>query len=229
MSLIKYGKNEPVNDTFQAFLVTNAKFTATEEYPIIPLETVSKITPTKIMPFSKAINYRGDLSDTFICTFEADSSFERIRKNPKKYLEFFKRTAGLIGFDYSVHTDMPLIKQKSQINDNLSLTYYFGVNGIPVIPNIRCGVDELLPEFITAIPKHTLIAIGVHGFCKYKFEKYEWFCFLEKILRELEPTGIIVYGSLSDHIFDTFKEKYNFYFYTPWIYTHGKEVTKYGN
>lgn len=226
MSLFIYGKCEPVADSFQSFLVTNANFTSVEEYPIIPAEMIATNPPKKIMPFSKAINFRGDLSETYICTYEADSSFERIRKHPKNYISFLNRTAGVIGFDYSIHTDMPLIKQKSQINDNLSLTYFYGNNGIPVIPNIRCGVDELVPEFLSAIPKHCLIAIGAHGFCKYKFEKYEWYCFLEKILVDLEPSGIIVYGTLNDAIFDEFKEKYDFHFYTPWIYTHGKEVTK---
>ncbi|MBQ5852312.1 MAG: DUF4417 domain-containing protein [Lachnospiraceae bacterium] len=80
----------------------------------------------------------------------------------------------------------------------------------------------MLPEFLEAIPKHTLIAIGTHGFSKYKSEKYEWYCFLEKIIGVLEPTGIIVYGSLSSPIFDEFKAKTNFYYYTPWIYNHGE-------
>lgn len=229
MKILNYGKSEPVNDSFQAFLVSNAKFTATEEYPIISKDMVAQTVPQKVIPFSKAINYRGDLTDTFICTYEADSLFERVRKNPRKYLHFFERTAGLIGFDYSIHTDMPIIKQKTQINDNLSLTYYFGENGIPIIPNIRCGVEELLPEFISAIPKHSLIAIGVHGFIKYRFEKYEWYCFLEKVLQELEPSAVVVYGALNDVIFDTFKEKYKFFFYTPWIYNHGKEAVKDGD
>ncbi len=229
MSLLKYGKNEPVTDSFQAFLVSKAKFTPMEEYPMIPIEMVSKKIPEKIMPFSKAIHYQGNLSDTFICTYEADDMFERVRRNPRKYISFFKRTAGLIGFDFSIHTDMPLIKQKSQMNDNLSLTYFYGNHEIPIIPNVRCGVDELLPEFMEALPKHSLTAIGVHGFYKYKFEKYEWYCFLEKILAGLEPSGIIVYGALKDSVFDKFKENYNFYFYTPWIYHHGKESVIDGN
>ena len=59
-----YGKNEPVADAFQAFLIEKAKFTEVEEYPIIPAEMVAKQIPIKILPFSKAINYKGDLSDT---------------------------------------------------------------------------------------------------------------------------------------------------------------------
>lgn len=214
---VPYGKLDPVLDSFQAYLVEGAEFTKEEEYPIIPCEFVPIEVPKKIMPFQKAINYRGDLSETYICTYSPDGTFERIRKNPRKYLGFFGRTAGLIGFDFSIHTDMNLIKQKAQMNDNLSLTYYFGAQGNKVIPNIRCGVDELLPEFLSAIPRKTLVAIGTHGFIKYKCEKYEWYCFLEKVLTELEPSGVIVYGSLRDSIFDGLKQTTAFYCYEPWI------------
>lgn len=141
---MKIDKKE-VPDSFQAYLVEGASFTKTEEYPILKEDMISKNIPIDIMPFNKAITYRGDLSKTFICFFEPDETFERVRRNPKKYLNFFKRTAGIIGFDFSVHSDMPIIKQKSQMNDNLSLTYFYGNNGIPVIPNLRCGIDELIP------------------------------------------------------------------------------------
>lgn len=213
-----------VEDAFQAFLVENAEFTPSEEYPIIRQSMVSKKIPTKIMPFSKAIAYRGDLSDTFICTFSPDGTFERIRRNPKRYVSFFKRTAGIIGFDFSIHSDMPIIKQKSQINDNLSLTYFFGSNGIPVIPNLRCGIDELIPEYFAAIPKRSLVAIGTHGFCKERREKFEWYCFIEKIIDILEPTAIIVYGTLNGAIFDSLKEAASFVFFDSWITERYKEA-----
>lgn len=212
-----YGKAKPVKDSFQAFLVKGARFTDEEEYPIIPAAFVSTEIPKKIMPFQKAINYRGDLSDTFICSFSPDQSFERIRRYPRRYNDFYSRTAGLIGFDFSIHTDMNLIKQKAQMNDNLSLTYYYGMQGNKVIPNVRCGVDELLPEFLKAIPRKTLIAVGAHGFSKYKYEKYEWYCFLETVISSLDPSGIIVYGSLNDPIFDELKQVTPFYCYEPWI------------
>ena len=224
-----YGKMKPVTDSFQAFLVEGAKFTGVEEYPVIPRDFIAKEAPKRIMPFQKAINFQGDLSETFICTYSPDGTFERIRRNPKKYNGFFKRTAGLIGFDFSIHTDMNLIKQKAQMNDNLSLTYYFGSQGNEIIPNIRCGVDELLPEFLAAIPKKTLIAVGTHGFNKYKYEKYEWFCFLETVIRTLEPSGIIVYGSLGDPIFDELKQSTKFYYYEPWITERRKGAHNNGN
>lgn len=216
-------ENNVVEDSFQAFLVEGANFTKEEEYPIIPEWMVPKLPPKKIMPFDKALNYKGDLRDVYICTYARDCTFERVRKEPKRYLNFFKRCAGIIGFDFSIHSDMPLVKQKSQMNDNLSLTYYYGSNFVYVIPNLRCGIDELTDEFLTAIPKHTLVAIGTHGFIKRRDQRAEWYCFIKRIIEKLEPTGIIVYGGLNDSIFDEFKNRINFYFYEPWIYTDKKE------
>lgn len=212
-----------VDDSFQAFLVEGAMFTENEEYPIIKPEMISRTIPSRIMPFNKAINYRGDLTDTFVCSFSPDKSFERVRRTPKRYIDFFKRTAGIIGFDFSIHSDMPIIKQKSQINDNLSLTYFYGNQGIPVIPNLRCGVDDLLPEFLTAIPKNSIVAVGTHGFIKETRMRSEWYCFLEKVLTCLEPSSVVVYGSLSSAMFDGFKAQTDFVFFDPWITQHRRE------
>ena len=175
-----------------------------------------------VLPFDKALNYQGDLSDIYVCTYARDCTFERVRQHPRKYLYFFKRCAGIIGFDFSVHSDMPLVKQKAQMNDNLCLTYFYGKEGSVIIPNVRYGADETADDYLSAIPKHSLIAIGVHGFIKEKSQMAEWYCFLEKVLDVLDPSGVIVYGNLTSHIFDEFKNKYKFYFYEPWIKTDRK-------
>lgn len=221
--------NGIILDSFQAFLVDGANFTENEEYPIIEDWMIPNIPPDKIITFSEAINFQGDLSKYYICFYAQDGTFERVRKNPKKYDSFFKRCAGLIGFDYSIHSDMPIIKQKSQMNDNLSLTYYFGKQGNRVIPNIRCGIDELLPEFLSAIPKHSLISIGTYGFIKEKQQQAEWYCFIDDIIKELEPSGIIVYGTLPKKILDAFGNLTKFYFYDSWSVRRRKEDYNNGN
>ena len=222
-------ENNLVEDSFQAYLVEGANFTNEEEYPILEKWMVPEIPSKIIMPFDKALNYQGDLSEVFVCTYARDCTFERVRRNPKKYENFFRRCKGLIGFDFSVHSDMPVIKQKCQMNDNLSLTYYFGKRGNKVIPNIRYGKDDIADEFLAAIPKHSLVSIGTHGFIKEIPQKAEWYCFLEKIIKQLEPSGIIVYGKLSGKIFAEFEEKCKFYFYEPWIYFERKKRNNYGN
>ena len=204
-------------DSFNAFLVKNASFTPVEEYPVIRNEMVPTSYPKEIMPFDKAICFRGDLSDVFVCTYCPDETFERVRRNPRKYLSFFKRTAGIIGFDFSIHSDMNLVKQKSQMNDNRSLTYFYGNNGIPVIPNIRCGEDSTFDDFSKAIPQNSIVSIGTHGFIKTRQERNEWYCFIEDILNTIHPSAVIVYGPINGELFDDFKSVVPFVQYDPWI------------
>ncbi|MBR6331824.1 MAG: DUF4417 domain-containing protein [Dehalococcoidales bacterium] len=217
-------QHKHIPDSFQAFLVKDATFTSKEEYPVIPSTMVSQTIPDRILPFEKAIVSKEDLRDTFICSYSPDQTFERIRRNPAKYISFFKRTAGLIGFDFSIHTDMPIVMQKAQMYDNLALTYYFGKNNIPIIPNIRCGVRQLLPEFLSAIPSKSMIAIGTHGFIKSSQSKYEWYIFLEQILTSLHPLTIVIYGSLKGAMFDDFKQKTQLVFYKPWMDSRYEEA-----
>ena len=222
-------ENDIVEDSFQAFLVEGANFTKIEEYPILEDWMIPDTPPKKIMPFDKAINCRGDLKEVYVCTYARDASFERIRRNPKRYIDFFKKCAGLIGFDFSIHSDMPIIKQKSQMNDNLSLTYFYGKEGTKVIPNIRYGSDDTSLEFLSAIPKHKLIAIGTHGFIKTISQKAEWHCFLEKVIKNLEPSGIVVYGHLDGKMLEEIKGKCRFYFFEPWINEDRERRRKNGN
>lgn len=218
-----------IEDSFQAFLVEEANFTKEEEYPIIRDEMVPQVAPKKIMPFFKAITYQGDLKDYVIYFYSPDKTFERIRRNPKKYLNFFKRCQGIIGFDYSVHSDMPYVKQKAQLNDNLSLSFYYANNGIPLYPNVRGGSDCLNDEYLNAFPKHSYLALGVHGFVKLKEQKYEWRFWIDKIITKLEPKGFIVVGHLPKDIIEDYRDKVDFYLYDSFIEERSKELKVYGN
>ena len=84
-----------VVDSFGAFWVEGARFTSHEEYPIIEERMIATEIPVEIMPFNKALTYRGDLSKTFICTYSPDKTFERIRRNPQRYLDFSKEPQDL--------------------------------------------------------------------------------------------------------------------------------------
>lgn len=224
-------KNNEVKDTFQAFLVKNAKFTENEEYPIIEQYMISKEIPKDIITFKESlkIHDKEKCKNYFVCTYEPDEDFERIRRNPKRYVKYFQKFAGIIGFDFSVHSDQPIIKQKSQMNDNLSLTYYYGSQNTKIIPNVRPGIDELEIEYFTAFPKHTLISIGTHGFIETRAEKCEWYLLLKKIIEVIEPSGIIDYGTLNGPIFDEINKIVPIYFYDSWAEKKNKEGKKNGN
>ena len=206
-------KKQEIKDSFQAFLVKEAKFTPIEEYPIMEKWMISTEKPKDIITFKESLKIHDaeKCKEYYVCTYEPDEDFERIRRNPKRYVKYFKKFAGLIGFDFSVHSDQPIVKQKSQMNDNLSLLYFFGSEGVNLIPNIRPGIDELAQEYFKAFPKNTLVAIGTHGFIK------------------LNPSGIVDYGTLNGKIFDEIRLKVPIYTYDSWAEKKNKEGKKNGN
>lgn len=207
-----------VDDSFKAFLIENARLTNNEGYPIIEDRMVSKELPKDIITFKESLRIPKDKrKDYYVCTFTPDKTFMRIYNNPKRYIEYFKQFAGIIGFDFSIHSDMPPIIQKQQMNNNLSLTYYYGDNNIKVIPNIRTGSHYLSIEFYDTIPKGCLVAVGTHGFIKNKHQKYEWYYSLIEIINRINPSGIIVYGTLNGRLFDRIKEMVPIYQYDSWI------------
>lgn len=222
-------ENSVVEDSFHAFLVDGANFTKEEEYPIIREDMVPNFPPIKIMPFFKAINFQGDLSDYVIYFYSPDTVFERVRRNPKRYLNFFKRCKGIIGLDFSVHDDMPIVKQKAQLNDNLSLSFFYANNGVLLYPNCRGGADCINDEYLNAFPKHTYIALGVHGFVKLKEQKYERRLRIDNLIKKLEPKGFIIIGHLPQDIVDDYKGIVEFHFFNSFIEERNKEVSKRGN
>jgi hypothetical protein len=177
--------------------------------------------PENIIPFDKIANCK-NLKDFYICFFCQDKQFNCVKNSPKKYLPLFKKSKGLIGLDYSVHTDMPIIVQKYQMYTNLSLMFYYGLHNIKIIPNIRWGLDETSNEFIDAIPRETLVAIGTHGFIKTHEQQQEWIAFISKIVFKLSPSGILVYGSHPDFVFNNFPNT-KFYFIDSWTSSFWKE------
>ncbi len=224
--------SKEIVDSFKAFLIEKAELTDNEGYPKIRKDMISKEKPIDIITFKESLKISKEKrKNYYVCTFSPDKSFMRVLNNPKRYVDYFKQFAGIIGFDFSVHSDMPPIIQKQQMNNNVSLTYYYGNNGIPVIPNIRTGSNYISQEFYETIPKNTLVAVGTHGFIKSNTQRYEWYYNLREIIDKLNPSGIIVYGTIRGNLFDKIKAMVPIYQYDSWVEKKYKreKAEKYGN
>jgi hypothetical protein len=106
-------------DSFQAFLVEDANFSSYEEYPIIEKNMIAMDIPVEIMPFNKALNYRGNLSNTFICTYSPDETVDRVN-----HVSYVRRDGTTV--KYSIKTNEFVIVDKNGI----VRTYYYPKDGI---------------------------------------------------------------------------------------------------
>ena len=160
---------------------------------------VSAEPPKEIIQWDR----RGDVInplETAISFYCQDPGFQPVLNNPKNYIDKLKQYQCVIGLDASPYDNMPLIVQKSQIYLNLACTYYYGLQGIKIIPNVRLGDNRTLSS-LEAYPKHTLIAIGTHGFTKSRINRAIFIEQVHNVVDQLEPSGICVYGPALDEIF----------------------------
>lgn len=201
MSKIKYHHltNPYTRDVFLSYLITGAHRTIPDGYPIISRKMVATEIPKEIFQW----DCRHEVTDpittgmSFYCN---DIGFTPILNNPHKYIEKLSKYACVIGMDASPYDNMPLAVQKSQIYANLAITYFFGMQGLKVIPNVRLGNHDTI-GMLDAIPKKCLIAVGTNGFIWRRSNRQIFHEQMNIIVDVLRPTGILVYGQAYNYVF----------------------------
>lgn len=193
-------KRKGCKDTFNSFLVSNASFDGNLEFPIIKKD--NKI-PNDLILFSKCISSKNN--NYWVHFYEDDVHFERIWKNPQKYLSILKRYNGVITPDFSLYRDLPLVQQEWNIYRSRAIGSWLQEKGINVIPNVRFGDKRTYSFCCLGIEKGSIIAIGTHGNLKDLEDRQVFEEGLDYVIRKIQPKAVIVYGKAPKTIFD----KYN--------------------
>ncbi len=196
---MKHTKASYVRDVYLAYLIQGARRTLEDGYPIIEPWMVAKDPPGDIVQWDKRSTVK-DKSQCAVSFYCMDQYFSSLQCNPSKYVDEVKKYECVIGMDASPFDNMPPVVQKSQIFDNLAITYYFGRQGISIIPNVRIGNDSTISS-LSAYPQNTLIAIGTNGFIHETGNRSIFRRQVEIIIDILLPKGIVVYGPADEKIF----------------------------
>lgn len=188
-----------IRDVFQAKLIKGARRTVPDGYPIIPKHMVATIPPKELYQWDRRSDVKNpaEAGMSFYCY---DYEFIAILNNPQNYVEKLRKYNCVVGIDPSPYDNMPLVVQKSQIFNNLAITYYYGKQGLKVIPNVRLGNNDTIGA-LAAFPKETLIAIGTNGFMKKNANRKLFTEQVGIVVEVLRPTGIIVYGKALPEVF----------------------------
>ncbi len=188
-------------DVFNAFLVTLARYAGLFEFPcILPTYGV----PNKLIAFSKAISCKE--YNQWVHFFEDDFLFERLWRNPKKYLNILKQFNGVILPDFSLYRDMPFVMQLWNIYRSRAIGHWLQRNGVKVIPNLRYGDRRTYRICCDGIAERCVIAVGSHGTFRHIEDKRIFLEGLDVVVKRLKPTVIVIYGSAPEKYFSKYKE-----------------------
>jgi len=215
------------SDIYRSYLVKGAKLAGVMEFPC--LSQINEV-PNSLSEFKRL--KKPDAENQYIHFYMSDEKFKCVYNNPQNYLQLFKGFAGIIGFDFSVHTECPLCKQIENYNKNRELSYWFASQGINVIPNVRWGKKVTFDWCFDGLPKRSTIAVSTLGCFKTKDDKRLFMNGFQVMLERLLPKVIVVYGTKNYRLFPDLQmyisDSTPVFFESQITIAHRKEVVEYG-
>jgi len=188
-------------DVFNAFMVSDAEYAGKYEFPVLfPTYQV----PNRLIAFSKAIHTYD--YDQWIHFYEDDVSFERIWRNPRKYLSILKKFNGVILPDFSLYRDMPLSMQIWNIYRSRAIGHWLQREGVNIVVNIRYGDERTYQISCDGVPKDCVISLGTHGTMKNRVDRHYMLHGLDAVVERLHPSDIVIYGTAPDKFFRKYLE-----------------------
>lgn len=174
------------------------------------LEFVGKYSMPKIEPLtdSKILNLltfnyaKTCLSPAqyHLCFYIDDYQFERLWNEPQKYLYLLEQFKGLIGPDFSMYRDFPVILSIYNCWRNKVLTAYWQKLGLEVIPNVSWSDESSYDWCFDGLPKNSILAVSTNGVLKDKVAKVLFLAGFKEMKRRLQPLKVVIVGSVPEEL-----------------------------
>jgi hypothetical protein len=204
-------------DVWNAYMVKGADFVLGSDIPICPCTAID--IPRELISYVNAkhiheINRKKDPDyhvDAFVHFYYDDYKFEGPRVSvwlyPDKVLEILRHFSGVITVDFSTNADFPDPIKRYNTYRMRALGRWLGVNGIPVINNVRWGTEETWGYCFDGIPYNSIVAIGtVASEIDEIVNRPDFDTGLFKMVDLLRPHTIIIYGSANYDCFRALKD-----------------------
>ena len=192
-------------DIWNAFMTNGARYTSLD-IPICP-STATEI-PIGLIGFDETKS--APHQDYFVHFYLDDYKFDGARgiwQQPEKALERLRNYAGVITPDFSTYQDMPEPLKVYNVFRSRAFGFWLGVQGVPVINNVRWGTPETYCYCFEGIPRGSVVAIGTVGSGLRELRNRPRFeSGLHEMVDRIKPSAIIVYGSSHYECFDNLRE-----------------------
>lgn len=133
--------------------------------------------------------------DKILHFFLDDYQFERVWKEPNKYLPYLQRYKYVIAPDFSLYVDHPKAVQIFNHYRKHWCARYWQEHGVNVIPCI-CWSDKSSFEWcFDGTPKNSVVCIStIGGFGNHGCDKQAWLDGYHEMYRQLNPCHVILFG-----------------------------------
>jgi len=179
--------------------------------------------PKGLIAFEKA-KLPGQNKRQYVHFYMHDKYFSDILTATKKYVDLLKTYDGVITPDCSLLIGQSKYIQEVNTYFNRAVGCFLQKEGIPVIPNIRWSDESSFEFCFLGVPKHKIVSVSTHGCIRSKEQKRIFREGLKAMIKELEPSDVLVHGYMPAAVFEGLGQYTTFHRY-PSLFeqTHKKE------
>ena len=165
-----------------------------------------KATQTCGNKFLRFCDYKevDDLSKYIAHFYYDDYKFVAAWRQPDKYLDLLRQFKAVVAPDFSLYIDFPRALQILSCYRRQWCGAYWQSLGIDVIPDVVWGDKDSYEYCFDGIPKHSVVAtssVGVTNDSEWNGKEGDMFRDgYNEMLKRLEPTKVIFYGTIPEGI-----------------------------
>lgn len=137
-----------------------------------------------------------------------DYQFERVWNYPEKYLDVLLEYDCILSPDFSLYMDMPMPMKIWNIYRSRQIGAFYQSKGIKVIPTISWAEKETFEFCFQGIPKGSVVSVSTIGVKEKKNALEVWHEGMTEMIKQIEPSTIIVYGGKLDFDYGDIKTVY---------------------
>lgn len=161
------------------------------------LEKIKSIT--EWIPFNYALSTRKGRENLGVHFFLHDYQFERVWREPDKYLKVLEQYGAVCSPDFSFYVDFPLAISIYNIYRKKWLARYWQDHGLIVVPTVRFGYEDSYSWCFDGDPVGGCIAFSTQSFVRSKMESDLVRGYAETVKR-LKPSHFLWLGRVPEGI-----------------------------
>lgn len=169
------------------------------EIPVILPEEFdeSTVRHTEIIPFNYALTEKRPAGKA-VHFYIDDYQFQRVWKDPDRYIPILQKFDFVISPDFSIYSDMPEAMRIYNHYRKHWVAAYWQEHGIKVVPDICWGDERSFEWCFDGEPKNQIVAVSSVGCMKSQEGRELFIRGYEEMIKRLDPTWVIAYGKLPD-------------------------------
>ena len=163
--------------------------------PAIKPETDIRIDKLEWIPVNYALTAK-DKATKGVHFYKDDYQFERMWRNPDRYIPILQEFGAVLSPDFSMYRDHPMAVQIWNMYRRHWLAAYWQMHCIKVIPTICWSWPETYEWCFDGEPKNAIVSISSVGCMKdNSLEKTLFESGCREAIRRLNPTQVLWYGN----------------------------------